>query len=641
MSIKDSGHKSTTNLKELAWPKILFDSLKVQQDAGWPDNFGKILKEWAAKSSSNKIPTLSLFSGGGGLDIAFSDAGFNIIELVEIDSRFTPTLSNNFDDQGTVKCLDIRDYDPSDNLKVDMIIGGPPCQTFSAAGRRASGVKGTSDPRGTLFEEYVRILKKLKPKAFLFENVAGIIGAEGGKAWESIIEAFQGAGYKVSWRILDAADYGVPQHRERVFIVGLKSGDFKFPSPTHGPDANEPYYTAGKAVEKLQLKAGIDKLTINGRWSKLIPGIPPGLNYSYYTAKMGYPRPVFAWRSKFSDFMYKADPETPVRTIKAQGGQYTGPFSWENRHFDVNELKRLQTFPDNYEISGGRRVQIHQIGNSVPPQIGRILALGVLDQVFNITPCEIRYLDDIQELGFRKRKRELTKKYNKKAQLAISKLDIKPDRNLSDMPREESLCLMEDFSLSKEHHPEGLNFHVTYEITEEKFLISSEFLGFNEKDAFSITLKSKEGNNWSIPFDSIVLKGYGNSIENVTALWRALEQALQKMFDIDDLVQLSGYYQYKPNIDARLSTNNSSFIWKALENVIAYKGIGIQTSTRILAELWDIPSNEIDNLMVDLRDAGYEVRNHRTNDQIPEGELLIPYFFPSLNPRSLQRFKSL
>lgn len=641
MSIKDSGYMSTTSLKELAWPKILFDSLKVQQDAGWPDNFGKKLKEWSAKASSNKIPTLSLFSGGGGLDIAFSDAGFNIIELVEIDSRFTPTLSNNFDDQGTVKCLDIRDYDPSDNLKVDMIIGGPPCQTFSAAGRRASGVKGTSDPRGTLFEEYVRILKKLKPKAFLFENVAGIIGAEGGKAWESIIEAFQGAGYKVSWRILDAADYGVPQHRERVFIVGLKSGDFKFPSPTHGPDANEPYYTAEKAVAKLQLKADIDKLTINGRWSKLIPGIPPGLNYSYYTAKMGYPRPVFAWRSKFSDFMYKADPETPVRTIKAQGGQYTGPFSWENRHFDVNELKRLQTFPDNYEISGGRGVQIHQIGNSVPPQIGRILALGVLDQVFNITPCEIRYLDDTQELGFRKRKRELTKKYNKKAQLAISKLDIKPDRNLSDMPREESLCLMKDFSLSKEHHSEGLNFHVTYEITEEKFLISSEFLGFNEKDAFSITLKSKEGNNWSIPFDSIVLKGYGNSIENVTALWRALEHALQKMFDIDDLVQLSGYYQYKPNIDARLSTNNSSFIWKALENVIAYKGIGIQTSTSILAELWDIPSNEIDNLMVNLRDAGYEVRNHRTNDQIPEGELLIPYFFPSLNPRSLQRFKSL
>ena len=641
MSIQSNRYVCTTDSKQLNWPQTLFNTLGVVQDAGWPDEFGKKLRGWVTQTSSKKIPTLSLFSGGGGLDIAFSDAGFDIIELVEIDSRFTPTLSNNFNKQGVVKCLDIRNYNPSNDLKVDMIIGGPPCQTFSAAGRRASGVKGTNDPRGTLFEEYIRILKKLKPKAFLFENVAGIIGAENGKAWESIIEAFESTGYEVYWRILDSADYGVPQHRERVFIVGLKSGDFKFPSPTHGPDANEPYYTAGKAVQSLQLEANIEKLAINGRWSKLIPGIPPGLNYSYYTAKMGYPRPVFAWRSKFSDFMYKADPETPVRTIKAQGGQYTGPFSWENRHFDVNELKRLQTFPDEYEISGVRRVQIHQIGNSVPPQIGRILALGVLDQVFNITPCKIKYLDATQELSFRKRKRELTKKYHEKAQLAISKLDIKPDKNISNMPREESLSLMKDFSLLKEHHSEGLNFHVTYEITEEKFLISSNFLDSDKKNAFSITLKSKEGSEWALPFDSIILKGHGNSIENVTALWKILEYNIQKMFDIDDLVQLSGYYQYKPNIDAKLSTKNSSFVWKALKNVIAYEGIGVQTSANILAELWDIPSNEIDGLMVNLRNAGYEIRNHRTNEQIPQGELLIPYFFPSLNPRSLQRFKAL
>lgn len=641
MSVQANEEINLTYLNQQTWPQALFKSLKVKQDSGWPDFFGEQLKKWASESSFNKIPTLSLFSGGGGLDIAFSDAGFDIIELVEIDPRFSDTLSNNFNDQGSVKCIDIRDYHPSDDLKVDMIIGGPPCQTFSAAGRRASGVKGTSDPRGTLFEEYVRILKKLKPKVFLFENVAGIVGAEGGKAWESIIEAFESAGYKVYWRVLDAADYGVPQHRERVFIVGLKSGNFNFPYPTHGPDVNEPYYTAEKAVQKLQLDEDIEKLKINGRWSKLIPGIPPGLNYSYYTAKMGYPRPIFAWRSKFSDFMYKADPETPVRTIKAQGGQYTGPFSWENRHFDVNELKRLQTFPDDYDISGARRVQIHQIGNSVPPQIGRILALAVLDQVFNASPCSIEYLHETQELSFRKRKKELTKKYNKKAQVAISKLDIKPDRNFSDIPIEESLCLMPNFSLLKEEHLEGINFHVNYEVTEEKLLITAKFPDMNGKNPFSITLKPKKGNNWSIPFDSIILRGHGNYIRNVTALWKTLEYLLQKMFGIDDLVQLSGYYQYKPNINAKLSTKNFSFIWQALELVVAYEGIGVLISADDLAELWNIPSNEINDLMTQLRDAGYEVRNHRTNDQIPEGKFLIPYFFPSLNPRSLQRFKSL
>lgn len=630
-----------SDVKQNNWPEELFNTLQVQQNPGWPDEFGVQLQRWIHNTKFKKIPTLSLFSGGGGLDIAFSDAGFDIIEHVEFDSRFSPTLCNNFNDKGAVKCIDIRDYEPEENLKVDVIIGGPPCQTFSAAGRRASGVKGTSDPRGTLFEEYVRLLKKLQPKVFLFENVAGIIGAEGGRAWESIITAFENAGYSIYWRVLDSADYGVPQHRERVFIVGLKSGNFQFPYPTHGPDIDKPYYTAEEALNNVELELEPDKLKISGRWSKLIPGIPPGLNYSYYTAKMGYPRPVFAWRSKFSDFMYKADPKTPVRTIKAQGGQYTGPFSWKSRHFDVAELKRLQSFPDSYVISGSRNVQIHQIGNSVPPQMGRILALAVLDQVFNHSPCKIEYLHENDALSFRKRKRELTEKYKKKAEIAISKLDLKAHEDLIDLPTEQDFCLFPDFSLIEGSSNDGINFNVHYEITEEKALISANFPDTSKKHSFSILIEPKNLSVWPMPFDSIVLKGHGEAIEHVTALWKVLERLLQKVFEIDDLVQLSGYYQYKPAVKAKITTKNSSNLWKVLKEILSYQGVGMPITEQMLSKLWDIPSDGIEDIMIQLRTAGYEIRNHRTNDQIPEGEYLIPYFFPSLNPRSLQRFKSL
>jgi C-5 cytosine-specific DNA methylase len=129
--------------------------------------------------------------GCGGLDIAFHDAGFQIDTAVEIDGRFAATLCANTVERGylegtKVLCQDVRSFHPPVNWQVDFIIGGPPCQSFSAAGRRAAGVRGTQDDRGALFQEYVRLLKQLQPRCFLFENMYGITGAEQGKAWQSI-----------------------------------------------------------------------------------------------------------------------------------------------------------------------------------------------------------------------------------------------------------------------------------------------------------------------------------------------------------------------------------------------------------------------------------------------------------------------
>lgn len=351
------------------------EALGVELGQNWQGSFGVGLKAWSRGAMRKPIRTLSLFSGAGGLDIGFHDAGFEIIEQVEIEDKFVATLRANsghgkYLSESKVESTDIREFHPPSSLKVDFIIGGPPCQTFSAAGRRAAGVQGMNDQRGTLFEEYVRLLKQLKPTGFLFENVYGITGAEDGKAWKAICAAFAGAGYTISHRVLDAADYGVPQHRERMIIVGTRGKPFKFPRPTHGPDSVDglPHVTAADALAGVLKTKEEIKSSIGGRFGHLLKEIPPGLNYSFFTEKMGHPSPIFSWRSKFSDFLYKADPAAPIRTLKAQGGQYTGPFHWDSRVFSVAELKRLQTFPDNYEVVGGRQIAIHQIGNSVPPQ---------------------------------------------------------------------------------------------------------------------------------------------------------------------------------------------------------------------------------------------------------------------------------
>lgn len=634
---------STPISNEKNWWLKLCKELNLDMDSGWPDRFGQRINQWANQEKIS-IKTLSLFSGGGGLDIGFADAGFEIVEQVEIDPRFAQTLENNKElHHAEVRCIDIREYEPRDDLVVDMIIGGPPCQTFSAAGRRSAGVKGTSDPRGTLFQEYVRLLRKLEPKAFLFENVAGILGAEKGEAWKAIINAFQEVGYKVHWKLLDAADYGVPQHRERVFIVGVKEKNFKFPRPTHGPDANANYYTAKRATESLDLSEAIKKSQINGRWSHLIPGIPPGLNYSYYTAEMGYPQPIFAWRSKFSDFMYKADPDTPVRTIKAQGGQYTGPFSWENRHFHVAELKRLQTFPDQYVLDGKRNVQIHQIGNSVPPQIGRILALSVLDQIFNITtPSPIIYLEDEEELNFKKRKRELTKYYAAKAKYSISELNFEKNETIH-IPKAKKLYFYADLSITEVASTDALEGKVKYGFSDGKLILDIKFTEITSKSKLDILIKENElaKSELAVPFKEITIKSNGNSVKHMCFLWKVLEQYLFNEYKIDDLVQFSGYYQYTPKIIASLEHSDSNTTLEIASKIISGMCINNQMHIEDMSKFYGVDNAVLIDIFKELKLYGYEIRNHNTNPQINVDEYLVPYIFPSMNDRSLQRFKDL
>lgn len=612
-------------------------------ESGWPDRFGSSIRQAISSIDGSKHPirVLSLFSGAGGLDIGFHDAGFDIVESVEIEKKFCATLQRNSGKgryfEGTkVNCLDIRQYHP-DFKHVDFIIGGPPCQTFSAAGRRANGVLGTNDARGVLFREYARLLHELDPDGFLFENVYGIVGAQHGGPWREILQYFSDAGYQLHYRILDAADYGAPQHRERLIIVGLKKGDYEFPAPIFGPDSsdNAPFYNAAQAIKTVPL--GVDGIppVIGGRYGNLIPEIPPGLNYSYYTEKMGNPRAIFAWRSKFSDFMYKADPETPVRTVKAQGGQYTGPFHWENRHFSVAEFKRLQTFPDEYEISGGRQLQIQQIGNSVPPQLSRMLALTVRSQVFDRNlPIRVATLKPSDELGFRKRKQQLTRSYQEKARRALSSQAAQAGIRFDCEPYMAELDTSFDFRKTT-----GQNAHyaVVPKCDGETLAVSVVDRRKNGAEAaaeFKVSIEPADG--WVLPFKCIAGSAKGCGAKTLTALWKAIEKIIADAGAKADLVQLSGYYQYAAQIKCNLELSGGCEYPSVLKNITNGNASRSMLVADELCEKLDVDPEGIVPVAEWLRSLGFEIRNTNTNSQIPRGYWLIPYEFPTLTPLSIQ-----
>ncbi|MDH3997220.1 MAG: DNA cytosine methyltransferase [Desulfuromonadales bacterium] len=221
----------------------------------------------------NKPKVISLFSGAGGMDIGFEQAGFEIAVAVEQDSSCCNTLRENRPsleviegDVRNIKTKEILNVANLEPLEAALVIGGPPCQSFSLAGKRM----GLEDSRGMLVLEFSRVVHEALPKAFVMENVKGMLNWEKGKAIEAVMNEFrepvvyngQEYHYDVRYRVLNASSYGVPQHRERLFIVGNRLGkSYKFPEPTHGSKAElepglftepmSPYVTAWEAIGHL------------------------------------------------------------------------------------------------------------------------------------------------------------------------------------------------------------------------------------------------------------------------------------------------------------------------------------------------------------------------------------------------------
>ena len=264
------------------------------------------------------------------------------------------------------------------------MIGGAPCQPFSKAGYWVGNKtrKGINDPRATLVNEYLRVVTDLKPKGFVFENVESLLHPTNRTIVDKFIEIIKQEGYDYKVIHANALDYGVPQKRKRIFIIGTK-GNFKREEPikTHAPDDSykslklKPYVSVGQVITKFDDETYFEpyEVTSSGTYYNELCAVPAGENYKALTAWAGYPNPKFVADKRFWSFLLKLSPEYRSWTITAQPGPWVGPFHWNNRRLRVPEIAAIQTFPENYHFAGNRRSIQKQIGNAVPCLMGKAM----------------------------------------------------------------------------------------------------------------------------------------------------------------------------------------------------------------------------------------------------------------------------
>ena len=342
-----------------------------------------------------KFPVISLFSGLGGMDQGLEASGLDIKVCVEKDKDRVATLKANkpnwiviHDDIQNVPTSRILKEAGLDVGEAFMVAGGPPCQPFSKSAfwvtNRAQNI--VNDPRTKMLDEFLRVVLETKPKTFLFENVCGLNYKSSRYVLQPFLTALSKAGYNPQCAVLNAVNYGVPQKRKRLFIIGARDGTpLSFPKPTHtNPDKRcdkqEKWVTAGDAIGNLDDNIVYDEEKIGGKYGHLLEEIPPGDNYLFFTKKRGHPKPIFKWRSRFWTFLLKLSPDLPSWTIQANPAKYQGPFHWNNRKLRIKELKALQCIPFDWKIKGTELSIKSQIGDACPPILSKKIAEKIIEQ---------------------------------------------------------------------------------------------------------------------------------------------------------------------------------------------------------------------------------------------------------------------
>jgi DNA (cytosine-5)-methyltransferase 1 len=351
-----------------------------------------------------KLKGISLFTGVGGIDFGFEVAGYQTRVALDFDAvacstvslnRKWPVLQGPIGEISSTTILSKAGLRPGE---ADILIGGPPCQPFSKSGYWARGDSGRlADPRADTLKEYLRVLRDTRPKSFLLENVPGLAYQGKSEAIEALrvgveeINRDLGTNYILEYQALNAINYGVPQLRERIFIIGSRNGQkFKFPPQTHFPPTGidvvagkDRHRTAWDAFAGLTDIHDKSTLKLKGKWADLLPSIPEGQNYLWHTDRGGG-IPLFGWRRRYWNFLLKLAKDKPSWTIQAQPGPATGPFHWENRRFSSEELCRLQTFPDGLRFNCGYSDIQKMVGNAVPSALAEVLAREIASQFFGI-----------------------------------------------------------------------------------------------------------------------------------------------------------------------------------------------------------------------------------------------------------------
>lgn len=333
---------------------------------------------------------IDLFCGAGGLSCGFKRAGYNIILGIDNDPKAIETFELNHNGTKSI-CSDIteisyeKDINPLiGSAPIDVIIGGPPCQGMSLSGPRKF-----DDPRNKLYLSYIRLVGEIRPKAFVIENVPGLVGLFGGRIKDSIIEKFTNMGYKIQYKILCAADYGVPQLRKRVVFVGYKKGHFSYPKE------NKKYVTCEMALSDLPPlidSLGIEKMQYtvpannyyqkimrensdaiynhvaanhSEKVKKIISLVPAGGNYKDLPEEFRNSRNFHVAWTRFPN-------DRPAPTIDT-GHRHHFHYKY-NRVPTVRECARLQSFPDDFIFLGNKTQQFRQVGNAVPPLMAEAIA---------------------------------------------------------------------------------------------------------------------------------------------------------------------------------------------------------------------------------------------------------------------------
>lgn len=352
------------------------------------------------------LKLISLYTGIGGLDFGFEAAGYETCVAVEMDKFSCATLRANRPDWPVIEA-DINAVASDEILSVaklkvgeaDALIGGPPCQPFSKSSYWARGDSlRLDDPRADTLTAYLRVLRDTQPKTFLLENVGGLAFKSKDEGLRLLLDGIAeinrqcGTNYQPTWKLLKCAEFGVPQLRERVFLVGSRDGkSFEFPQPTHcDPDSQttlelnenslKPYVTAWDAIGDLPRPNDLDGLTVGGKWGDLLPSIPEGENYLWHTPRGGG-KPLFGWRTRYWSFLLKLAKNRPSWTIQAQPGSAIGPFHWDNRKLTFEEMCRIQTFPDGLSMPFGRTEMQRMLGNAVPSLMAEHLGREMANQL--------------------------------------------------------------------------------------------------------------------------------------------------------------------------------------------------------------------------------------------------------------------
>lgn len=350
--------------------------------------------------SPNDLSVLSLFTGAGGLDLGLEAAGFEPVLCVELDSESRETLKRNRPGWRLSDPGDIHQLEPAQLLRqaglkprqLTLLAGGPPCQPFSKSRYWSTGdAPRLRDPRAKTLHAYLDVVEATLPQVLLLENVKGLTfdgKDEGLRLIERGLRKINkehSTSYAPQTVTINAADYGVPQIRERVFVLASIDGrQIDVPAPTHGEGPNkEPVLTAWDAIGELDVDSWPPELDVSGRWAGLLPSIPEGQNYLWHTPRNAENggEPLFGWRTRFWSFLLKLAKAQPSWTIQANPGPATGPFHWKSRLLSIEEMCRLQTFPRDYTIVGARRSAHRQVGNAVPSAIGELLGLELRRQI--------------------------------------------------------------------------------------------------------------------------------------------------------------------------------------------------------------------------------------------------------------------